>query len=191
MILARADADVEAFTIHGVPSDARAETNLQTTAHQIAAGTISAIRGELDLKNKRTRQLRKHPGGYLNREIERAMKSALQEGVLGLRRQRITAENSLRFDPELSPNQPATSASGGNRTKATDGGEKGQLIELMRLIETWRMTAGEDGGKLTQEQAAKSMKLDLRAYSAAKKGEARGKDHLGRIRRFAADRALI
>ncbi len=191
MILARADADVEAFTLHGVASDTRAETNLRTAAQQIAAGTISAIRGELDLKNTRTRQHRNHPGGYLNREIEGAMNSALQEGVLGLRRQRITAENSSKVSPELSLNLPATSASGGNPTKAADGGEKGQIIELMRLLEKWRMTAGEDGGKLTQEQAAEIMKLDRRAYSAAKKGEPRGKDHLGRIRKFATDRGLI
>jgi len=191
MILARADVDVEAFTLHGVPSDAWAETNLQTIAQEIAAGTISAIRGELDLKNKRTREHSNHAGGYLNREIEGAMKSALREGVLRLRRQRITVENSLGFGPEVLPNQPAPAASGGSRTKATDGGEKGQIIDLMRVIEKWRMTAGDDGGKLTQEQAAESMKLDLRAYSAAKKGEPRGKDHLGRIRRFATDRGLI
>src|ERR1700687_1958065 len=100
MILARADADVEAFTLFAVPSDGRAETSLRTIAQQIAAGPISAIRGELDLKNKRTREPQIQPGGYLNREIEGAMNSALQEGLLGLRRQRITAEKSLSSGSE-------------------------------------------------------------------------------------------
>jgi hypothetical protein len=168
-----------------------AEANLRTIAQQIAAGTIAAIRAELDLKNKRTREHQIQPGGYLNREIEGAMNSALQEGLLGLRRQRITAEKSFSSGSELPTNWPAASASGGHQLKAADGGEKGHLAKLMRLIEKWRMSAGEDGGKLTQEETAMSMKLDLRAYSAAKKGEARGKDHLGRIRKFAKDRGII
>lgn len=192
MILARADADVEAFTIHGVPSDVRAETNLQTAARRIAAGTISAIRGELALRNMRTRQHQRYPGGYLNREIEGAMKLALQEGLLGLRRQRTAAENLLRPALELPPNQLPTSVNVGASTEATGGGEKGQMIELMRRIEKWRMTAGEDGGKLTQKQVAELMRrMDLRAYSAAKEGKPRGKDHLGRIQRFAKERGLI
>ncbi len=191
MILARADADVEAFTIHGVPSDARAETNLQTAARQIAAGTISAIRGELELRAKRTREHGDYPGGYLNREIEGAMKSALQEGVLGLRRQRITAENSLRLRPQLPMNHLPTAVNVGDSTKAAGGEEKRQMIELMRRIEKWRMTAGEDGGKLTQKQVTELLIMDLRAYSAAKEGKPRGKDHLGRIQRFAKERGLI
>ena len=190
-ILARAAADVEAFTLFGMPSDARAETSLQTIAQEIAAGTISAIRGELDLKNKRTRQHQNHSEGSLTREIEGAMRSALQEGLLALRRQRITAERSLKSGSERLPHQPAATVSGGHQLKATDHAEKAHIIELMRLIEKWRMTAGEDGGKLTQKHVADLLGLDLRAYSAAKKGEPRGKDHFGRLRKFATDRDII
>jgi hypothetical protein len=96
MILARADATVESFELHRVPSDARAETDLKRTAQEIAAGTISAIRGELDLLAKRTRTPRRHTGGHLNQEIEAAMKAALKEGVLRLSQQRITSMNSQR-----------------------------------------------------------------------------------------------
>jgi hypothetical protein len=88
-----ADAYVEAFTLHGVPIDKRAEKDLQTAAQQIAAGTISAIRGDLDLMNTRTRKHQNRPGGHLNREIDAAMKSALKEGALRLKRQRIKAQD--------------------------------------------------------------------------------------------------
>jgi hypothetical protein len=182
---------VEAFTLHGMPSDARAETNLQTTAQQIAAGTISAIHGELDLHQMRTRKHGSRPAGYLNREIEGTMNLALREGLLGLRRQRIIAANSLTAVPAPLSNQPPTAPSDGSDTKLMDDGERREIIEFMRLIEKWRMGAGSDGGKITQDEAARRMNLDRRAYSAAKKGEPRGNDHLDKIRSFARSAGLI
>lgn len=94
MVLALADAYVESFKLYGVPSDKQAERDLRTVAQEIAAGTISAIRGELDLLAKRTNMPLTDAGGYLNREIDAAMNSALKEGVLRLRRQRIASLNS-------------------------------------------------------------------------------------------------
>jgi hypothetical protein len=190
IILARADADVDAFTLHGVPSDTWAEADLRTAAQQIAAGAVSAIQGEIDLQNRRTRRHGDYSGGCLNRQIEAAMKSALREGVLRLRRQRIAAGKSLRSGLEPSLDRPVAPASGENQTKPSDAWEGTDIVGLMGGIEKWRMTAGEDGGKLTQKQVAAQMKLHLRAYLAAKKGEPRAKDHLGRIRKFAKDRGI-
>jgi len=94
MILAHADAYVEAFTLHGVPSDVRAEQDLQTVGQQMAAGTISGIRGELELMEKSTGKLRGNRVGHLNREIHAAMTSAVKKGVLRLRQQRIKSRYS-------------------------------------------------------------------------------------------------
>jgi hypothetical protein len=193
MILARADAYVEAFELHNVPSDARAETEFKRAAQQMAGGTISGIRGELNLLQARTKRHLGHQGARLNLEIEAAARSALEEGALRLRRQRIKAESPSKFGADvarfgLSLNQRTTVESGSNPTRT--GGEA-EIIVFMQLVEKWRMTAGEHGGKLTQKQVAAKMKLDLRAYSAAKKGEPRGKDHPGRVRKFARDLGLI
>lgn len=88
MILARADAYVEAFTLYGVPSDEQAEIDLQTVAQQIAAGSISNIRGYLQLRSARLRTVEAGLDLPWHLEIERAMDAALKEGVLKLRRQR-------------------------------------------------------------------------------------------------------
>jgi hypothetical protein len=55
MILALADAYVEAFTLYGVPADRQAEKDLQTAAQQMAATSISGIRGHLQLRSIRLR----------------------------------------------------------------------------------------------------------------------------------------
>ena len=89
MILALADAYVEAFTLFGVPSDAQAEKDIEAVAKQMAAGSISGVRGQLDLMEKRTNRPGNHSGGHLNREINASMVSALKESRLRLKRQRI------------------------------------------------------------------------------------------------------
>jgi len=91
MILAQADAYVDAFTTFEVPSDVKAEESLKTASVQIAGGSISGIRGQLDLIAKRTRMPLNDSVGHINREIEKSRLSALKEGVLRLRRQRIKA----------------------------------------------------------------------------------------------------
>jgi hypothetical protein len=106
MILAQADAYVEAFTIHGVPSDRQAEKTLEMAGMQFAAGTISGILGELDLLAKRTNRPQQAPGGYVNREINHAMGSALDEGKLRLQRQRITAKTA-QAQPASAPAPPS------------------------------------------------------------------------------------
>lgn len=88
-ILALADAYADAFTLFGVPSDARAASDLKTSSLQIAAGTISGIRGQLDLMSKRTRKPLNDGAGYIERVIEQSRVSALAEGKLKLERQRI------------------------------------------------------------------------------------------------------
>jgi len=93
-ILILADARVGAGTIYAVPLGAWAEKALEKAASEMAAGTVSAFRGELELRAKRTRSPESNSGG--NREIERAMKSAMREGKLRLKTQRIQTERSLR-----------------------------------------------------------------------------------------------
>ena len=89
MILAWADAHVEAFSLHGVPADKQAERDLRTAAQQIAAGSISGIRGQLQLRSVRLRIAEEGQGIPWHLEIERAMHAALAEGKLRLQRQRI------------------------------------------------------------------------------------------------------
>jgi hypothetical protein len=115
MILAQADAYVVAFKLYGEPADARAETDLRKTALEMAAGTISAVRGQLDLRAKRTRRPLEDPGSHLGREIEAAMKSAVKEGVLRLRRQRIESDAPKRADSSASPNSLTAADLGGDR----------------------------------------------------------------------------
>lgn len=86
-ILALADAYVEAFTIHGVPSDTRVD--LRAVARQVTAGAISGIRGHLRLRSGRLRIAEEGRGVPWHLEIERAMDAAVKEGLLRLKRQRI------------------------------------------------------------------------------------------------------
>lgn len=94
MVLAKADAYVEAFAIHSVPSDRQAVKALETDTQQIAAGTISAIQEELALLAKRTRRPQSIHAGYLNQEINHATRLELNEGKLRLHRQRIKAKTT-------------------------------------------------------------------------------------------------
>ena len=89
IILARADAYVEAFALHRVASDRQAEKDLEAAAKQIAAGSISGIRGRLQLRSVRLRIAEEGQGIPWHLEIERAMHAALAEGKLRLQRQRI------------------------------------------------------------------------------------------------------
>jgi hypothetical protein len=93
-ILVLADAWVGAGTIYAVPLPVGVEKALEKAAAEMTAGTVSALCGELDLMAKRTRIPQNNITG--NREIESAMKSALREGKLRLKTQRIQAERSLR-----------------------------------------------------------------------------------------------
>jgi hypothetical protein len=88
-ILALADAYMEAFTIHGVPSETRVD--LRAVARQVTAGAISGIRGQLRLRSGRLRIAEEGRGVPWHLEIERAMDAAVKEGLLRLKRQRIKA----------------------------------------------------------------------------------------------------
>jgi hypothetical protein len=112
IIRARAKAYVEAFTLYRVPSDAQAEKVLRTCAREIAAGSISAIRGHLRLRSGRLRIGEEGQGRPWHLEIERAMDAALKEGVLRLRRQRIEFKGSESIP--LRARLPTGAAEGGN-----------------------------------------------------------------------------
>jgi hypothetical protein len=114
MVPALADAYVEAFTLHGVPLDAQAEMDLETTAQQIAAGTTSEIRGHLQLRSVRLRIAEEGRGVPWHLKIEKAMRSALKEGVLRLRRKRIKFKGS-----ESRTTKDETTSSAGAQVKGT------------------------------------------------------------------------
>lgn len=97
-ILAYADAYTEAFTISGVPADAKAKKSLETASVRIAGGAISGVRGQLDLLKGRTRMHLKIPVGHINREIEKSRVLALKEGKLRLDRQSIEVRSAGKQD---------------------------------------------------------------------------------------------
>jgi hypothetical protein len=98
-IIALANAYVKAFDLFEVPCDIAAERSLEAVAQQIAGTSISTLGYQLDLMSRRTRRPPIDFGGYIHREIDKAMRSALKEGVLRLKRQRIKCQNS--FPPVL------------------------------------------------------------------------------------------
>jgi hypothetical protein len=93
-IIALADAYVKTFDLFGVPSGAEAERSLEAEALRIAAGSSSAVMGELDLIQGRIRVSLPDTGSSVHREIHRSMQSAVNAGKLKLRRQRIKFEHS-------------------------------------------------------------------------------------------------
>ncbi len=107
LILALADAYVDAFTICGAPSDAQAEATLQKSADQFAAGAISAVHGQANLDSVRTRSPERPIPG-LARAMQQAVNSALKEGKLRLKEQRIKFRNSANPSSEVSGWRNAT-----------------------------------------------------------------------------------
>jgi hypothetical protein len=61
----------------------------------------------------------------------------------------------------------------------------------MALIETWRLQAGEDGGRLNQPVVAEQIGIHERAYRAAKAGKPKAKDHYSKLTRFAEKKGLL
>jgi hypothetical protein len=88
-ILTLADAWVEAGTTYAAPLPVEAEEAFEKTAAEMAAGTLSALRGELDLMTERIGLVSVPTDGV--REIGKAMKSAVGEGRLRLKTQRVKA----------------------------------------------------------------------------------------------------
>ncbi len=109
LILALSDAWVEEFTLREIPCSAEAEKDLDLTAKQMAAGAIAALRGQLDLTSRRIRIPFNDSTGYINREIGESMNSALKEGKLRIKRQRIT-QNQL---PKPEKRHETTPSEGG------------------------------------------------------------------------------
>jgi hypothetical protein len=96
-ILAHAKAYVKAFNKSGIPSDVEVEKALERSSLEIAAGTISHIRGQLNLnrmRNPKQRPPEPRGGVYIGREIEKSRVLALAEGKLKLEGQRIKTATS-------------------------------------------------------------------------------------------------
>jgi hypothetical protein len=119
IVLALADAYVDECVRYDVPSDKRAEDDLQATARLSAAGTIAGIRGELSLRARRTRRPLQNPGGSLNREISRSMKSAIDEGLLNMK-QRIKSNGSKGTGHQAVGSSPASSSSEQSKSGHSD-----------------------------------------------------------------------
>ena len=92
-IIALARAYVATFDYFGVPCDPQADKGLEAGARQVAAGSISAVVGGLDLIEARIK--RSLPNrGHFRLEIGRSMQSAINAGKLRLERQRIPFKKS-------------------------------------------------------------------------------------------------
>jgi hypothetical protein len=82
--------------LHQRASDKAAQEELEKSARQLTAGTISSVRGHLDLCAGRTvRHI--NSGKPFHPEIERAMNSAVKEGLLRLKKQRIESKSNPRI----------------------------------------------------------------------------------------------
>ena len=137
MALARADAWVRAFTIFGVPSDVQAEEAIKTYARLSAAGSISSIRGELQLRAGRLGIAEQGRGMPWHLEIERSLNAALKTGELRLRQQRIMSNNSesLKRSPAVNRASGAETVAsmrplGGNSSRGVAEGAVTGLPEL-------------------------------------------------------------
>jgi hypothetical protein len=126
-ILALANAYVEAFTLYGMPSDAKAEKVLHTSAQQAAAGSISGVRGQLQLRSGRLRAPVEGQGMPWHLEIEGSMDSALKEGLLRLRRQRIQFRNSGRSLQQGPPPVGRVQAKTAVSTLGAPSGDSGKM----------------------------------------------------------------
>jgi hypothetical protein len=135
-ILALADAWVEAGTIYAVPLPVWAEKALEKAAAEMAAGTASALRGELDLHALRTRT-QHHPVG--EGELRSTLNSALRQGKLRIKTQRIQAERSLR-DVPASGLQSGTEPP---KVSSVAGGKPGRIEPAQR--HPAKVATGADG----------------------------------------------
>jgi hypothetical protein len=162
-ILAQADALAGAFALYELPCDAYAEQLLKASAHQIAGGSISAVRGQLQLRSRRLRISEKGRGMPWHREIQKSMHSALKEGLLRLSRQRIQFGNSKSSSGREPPAKKAPTIQASGNTASVERLERSvpqESIEKKRgrpqTISDEKKTAAlqlkESGG--TNRQAA-------------------------------------
>jgi len=128
-ILALADAYVEAFTLYKVPSDKQAEKAVETSAQQIAAGSISTVRGQLELRSTRLRKRQEGLGSPWHREIEKSMESALKESLLRLSRQRIQFGNSQSSSRQTSRAVGRVAAKTATTIRASENTAKVKRVE--------------------------------------------------------------
>jgi hypothetical protein len=112
-ILILADAWVEAGTVYAVSLPIGAEEALERAATLMTGGTNSAFQGEYVLMCGRTRRTPSGKGVAAGlRAITQSMRSALREGRLRIKKQRIETERLTRgvpaSTPRLHPQQTST-----------------------------------------------------------------------------------
>lgn len=95
-IIALAESYVETFSLFQRPSDRQAESDIERGAKEITAGAISAVRGQMSLYAQRTGQIIDR-GTRFHLEIERAMRAAIKEAFIRLRRQRIEYRERVKI----------------------------------------------------------------------------------------------
>ena len=165
-ILALADAHVEAFTLCRTPSDAQAEKLLKTSAQQIAGGSISAVRGQLRLRSVRLRIPEEGQGLPWHLEIERSMDSALKEGLLRLRRQRIQYQNS---ESSLQRESPTDSGGGARAAVPTIGGTSGNTSKAEEIRPSTPQIIKKRGRPQKIADEKKTAALQLKASGGTNK----------------------
>jgi hypothetical protein len=171
-----AEALAWAGTVYATPLDPWAEGILEEFAKGTANLILSSLQAEYDQLTTRTGRPWEPIGG--RQEIDQAVHSALLKANLIIEEQRIRYRKLV---PDRNPRS----------LSVDDAQTETGLLGLMQIIEKWRNTAGDDGGKITQEELAERVGLSLRAYSAAKTGKPRAKEHAGKLWKFALDRNLI
>jgi len=93
-ILRFADALVRAGSEYGVPLESWAEDTLELAAKRMTGGTVSRVRGELNLRAVRLRKTPSH--APVERMLNSTASSAIKEAKLKLKTQRIRAANPGR-----------------------------------------------------------------------------------------------
>lgn len=106
LILAWAKVYAETFTLYGLPTDAKLDEVLKDFGQQAAAESISGIRGQLRLRSMRLRMPGEGRGVPWHLEIERAMQSAIANGLVCLERQRVEMCNRPDFSQRVSKDDP-------------------------------------------------------------------------------------
>lgn len=181
MILAWADAYVDAFTRAGLPSDEQTEKDLEMLAQQIAAGSISNVRGYLQLRSKRLRIVEPRLNLPWHLEIDRAMEAAIDEGVLNLRRQRLESP-AVRIHSAIRQTEHLKSSKAvGSRGKT--GGRPSAVAVIGEKVKELR-------DDLSQPTFARRTKLSIDVIQRAEAGKATQRT-IQKLCKFAKSKGLL
>ncbi len=132
---AQADAYIEAFNAFSLPCDTAAEQTLESTAIQFAAGSIGNVRNDRSVKRHRLGQ-----GSPWHLEIEKEMRTSVNEGIARMRHQSAIMRNRPKESPMnqtfnvQGPNARVNIDSVDNSTNVVHQGVP--FSELQRAIES-------------------------------------------------------